>query len=127
MCFATSPRRSTGKFLTTRKGLPVDTFGRMKEGAGLSAGQAILTYVNQAPHPSAAKVFINWFLSRDGQMAVQEPQGNEPAYNSLRDDIPKDHLPPRAQRQKGVNYIRLWGPSVWDRSAITDLVSEMAK
>jgi len=43
------------------QGLPVDMFGRMKEGAGLSAGQAILTLVNQAPHPNTARVFINWF------------------------------------------------------------------
>ena len=50
------------------QGIPVDMFGRMKEGAGLSAGQAILTLVNQAPHANAAKVFINWFLSRDGKL-----------------------------------------------------------
>jgi iron(III) transport system substrate-binding protein len=112
------------------KGLPVevlDAHTMRKDGVGLEAGGTMIALANKAPHPNAAKVLVNWFLSRDGQMAVQEPQGNEPAYNSLRDDIPKDHLPPRAQRQKAGNYIRLWGPSVWDRSAITDLVSEMAK
>ena len=112
------------------KGLPVevlDAHTMKKDGVGLEAGGTMIALANKAPHPNAAKVLINWFLSREGQMAVQTPQGNEAAYNSLREDIPKEHLPSWAQRQKSVNYIRLWGPAVWDRSAITDLVSEMAK
>jgi iron(III) transport system substrate-binding protein len=112
------------------KGLPVevlDAHTMKKDGVGLEAGGTMIALANKAPHPYAAKVLINWFLSREGQMAVQTPQGNEAAYNSLREDIPKEQLPSWAQRQKTVNYIRLWGPSVWDRSAITDLVNEMAK
>jgi iron(III) transport system substrate-binding protein len=89
------------------QGLPVDTFGRMKEGAGLSAGQAILTYVNQAPHPNAAKVFINWFLSRDGQLNFQKALGkaDEGSPDSLRIDIPKDDVDPKSRRLDGVNYL----------------------
>ncbi len=89
------------------QGLPVDTFGRMKEGAGLSAGQAILTYVNQAPHPSAAKVFINWFLSRDGQLNFQKALGkaDEGSPDSLRIDIPKDDVDPKSRRLDGVKYL----------------------
>jgi len=112
------------------KGLPVEVLDAhimKKDGVGLEAGGTMIALGNKGPHPNAAKVLVNWFLSREGQMAVQIPQGNEAAYNSLRDDIPKDHLAASAQRQKAVNYIRLWGPSVWDRSAITDLVNEMAK
>lgn len=112
------------------KGVPVDMLDAhalKKDGVGLEAGGTMLALANRAPHPNAAKVLINWFLSREGQMAVQKPGPNEAGYNSLREDIPKEHLPSWAQRQKGVNYIRLWGPAVWDRSPITDLVSEMAK
>jgi len=89
------------------QGLPVDTFGRMKEGAGLSAGQAILTYVNQAPHPNAAKVFINWFLSRDGQLNFQKALGkaDEGSPDSLRIDIPKDDVDPKSRRVDGVKYL----------------------
>jgi iron(III) transport system substrate-binding protein len=89
------------------QGLPVDTFGRMKEGAGLSAGQAILTYVNQAPHPNAAKVFINWFLSRDGQLNFQKALGkaDEGSPDSLRIDIPKDDVDPKSRRLDGVQYL----------------------
>jgi iron(III) transport system substrate-binding protein len=89
------------------QGLPVDTFGRMKEGAGLSAGQATLTYVNQAPHPNAAKVFINWFLSRDGQLNFQKALGkaDEGSPDSLRIDIAKDDVDPKSRRMDGVKYL----------------------
>ena len=89
------------------QGLPVDTFGRMKEGAGLSAGQAILTMVNQAPHANAAKVFINWFLSRDGQLNFQKALGkaDEGSPDSLRIDIPKDDVDPKSRRLDGVKYL----------------------
>ena len=89
------------------QGLPVDTFGRMKEGAGLSAGQAILTYVNQASHPNAAKVFVNWFLSRDGQLNFQKALGkaDEGSPDSLRIDIPKDDVDPKSRRLDGVKYL----------------------
>ena len=80
-------------------------FGRMKEGAGLSAGQAILTLVNQAPHPNAAKVFINWFLSRDGQINFQKALGkaDEGSPDSLRIDIPKDDVDPKAAASTASN------------------------
>ena len=89
------------------QGLPVDMFGRMKEGAGLSAGQAILTLVNQAPHANAAKVFINWFLSRDGQLNFQKALGkaDEGSPDSLRIDIPKDDVDPKSRRIDGVKYV----------------------
>ena len=111
------------------KGLPVevlDAHVMKKDGVGLEAGGTMIALANKAPHPNAAKVLINWFLSREGQMAVQKTGAGEPGYNSLRDDIPKEHLPAWAQRQRSVNYIRLWGSAVWDRSSITDLVNEMA-
>lgn len=91
----------------TVQGLPVDTFGRMKEGAGLSAGQAILTLINQAPHAHAAKVFVNWFLSRDGQANFQRALGkaDEGSPDSLRIDIPKDDVDPKSKRIDGVKYL----------------------
>lgn len=89
------------------KGLPVDTFGRMKEGAGLSAGPAILTDINQAPHPNAPKVFINRFLSRDGQLNFQKAPGeaDEGSPDSRRIDIPKDEVDPKSRRLDGDKYL----------------------
>jgi iron(III) transport system substrate-binding protein len=113
-----------------KKGLPVDVLDGhafKKDGVGLEAGGTMVALVNKAPHPNAAKVLLNWFLSREGQITVQKTGPDEPGQNSLREDIPKEHLPSWAQRQKGTKYIRLWGPDVWDRTPIRELVTELTK
>lgn len=112
------------------QGLPVDVLDAhafKKEGVGLEAGGTMLALVNKAPHPNAAKVLINWFLSREGQLAIQKTGANDPGQNSLREDIPKENLPATLQRQKGVKYVRLWGADVWDRDAVAKFVNELVK
>jgi iron(III) transport system substrate-binding protein len=106
---------ATGKFpicvfcnnstLETMKvqGLPVEKFGLMKEGAGLSSGGGNVTLINRAPHPNAAKVFINWYLSREGQLAVQSLEGG--FSNSRRMDISREMIPPDRRLEAGVNYV----------------------
>lgn len=111
-----------------RQGLPVEVFDPhavKKDGVGLESGGTMISLANRAPHPNAAKVLMNWFLSREGQVAVQKGAPNELGPNSLREDIPKDDIPPWAQRQKGAPYIRLWGSEVWDRAKVRKLVSEL--
>ncbi|HTN70196.1 MAG TPA: hypothetical protein VMO00_03820, partial [Methylomirabilota bacterium] len=90
-----------------QQGLPIESFGLMKEGAALSAGQGFLTLVNQAPHPNAAKVFVNWFLSREGQLNFQRAlaEAEEGGPDSLRTDIPKDDVLPKSRRLSGVKYL----------------------
>jgi iron(III) transport system substrate-binding protein len=112
------------------QGLPVDVLDAhafKQDGVGLEAGGTMLAFANRAPHPNAAKVLINWFLSREGQMAIQKTGANDPGQNSLREDIPKEHLPASLQRQKGVQYIRLWGAEVWDRDSVTKFVNDLVK
>jgi len=112
------------------QGLPVDMVNAhafRKDGVALEAGGTMIALPNRAPHPNASKVLINWFLSREGQMAVQKTGPGDPGQNSLREDIPKEHLPAWAQRQAGVQYIRLWGPEVWNRTSIRDFVIGLAK
>jgi iron(III) transport system substrate-binding protein len=112
------------------QGLPVDVLDAhtfRQDGVGLEAGGTMLALANRAPHPNAAKVLINWFLSREGQTAVQKTGANDPGQNSLREDIPKEYLPASLQRQKGVQYIRLWGAEVWDRDSVTKFVNDLVK
>lgn len=40
--------------------------------------------MNKAPHPNAAKVFLNWFLTREGQLAWNKARNS----NSRRTDVP---------------------------------------
>ena len=72
-----------------RQGLPVDELTSLKaEGSHLSSGAGSIALINRASHPNGARVFINWFLSRQGQMAWQKSTDR----NSLRTDIPKESL-----------------------------------
>ncbi|MDP2645659.1 MAG: extracellular solute-binding protein [Desulfobacterales bacterium] len=52
-------------------------------GARQTNGFGNVMLINRAPHPNAAKVFINWFLSRAGQKAHVEATTN----NSRRLDV----------------------------------------
>ena len=90
--------------IAKRQGLPVDSFGLMKEGAGLIVSGGSISIVNRAPHPNAAKVFINWYLSREGQTAVQSAGGG--TANSRRIDIPKDMVPAQTEAPEGRNVYR---------------------
>lgn len=68
LCFFCSTQVERAK----QQGLPVDSFGILKEGANLVFGGGTIGLVNRAPHPNAAKLFINWFLSREGQLAAYQ-------------------------------------------------------
>jgi iron(III) transport system substrate-binding protein len=86
------------------QGLPVSWFApeHLKEGAYITAGSGGVALINKAPHPSAAKVGLNWLLSREGQIAYQRifTEGND-GPDSLRIDIPKDKLPRGNRRPEG--------------------------
>lgn len=63
-----------------------------------SFGSAML--INKAPHPNAAKVFLNWLLGKEGQTAWSKAMN----HSSRRLDIPTDHLPPYTVPKPGVKY-----------------------
>jgi iron(III) transport system substrate-binding protein len=99
------------------QGLPVEKFGLMKEGAGLSSGGGAITLINRAPHANAAKVFINWYLSREGQIALQSVEGG--FSNSRRMDIPRDMIPPDRRLQEGIQYVTV---DSWDRMSVEPML-----
>jgi iron(III) transport system substrate-binding protein len=86
------------------QGLPVSWFApeHLKEGAYITAGSGGVALINKAPHLNAAKIALNWLLSRDGQIAYQRifTQGND-GPDSLRIDIPKDRVPRGNRRPQG--------------------------
>ena len=86
--------------------LPVDKINyALKEGSFMPFGNGILALINPTPHPNAAKVFINWFLSRSGQMSFQAitAAAGDPR-NSARIDISKVNVPEEEIPKPGVNY-----------------------
>jgi iron(III) transport system substrate-binding protein len=92
-----------------KQGLPVAGFGPndLKEGGSLGGGDSsVIVLFNRAPNPNAAKVFLNWYLSRRGQMTWQRVMNlrvEEPS-NSMRIDIPTDDVLPEARRIEGRKY-----------------------
>jgi iron(III) transport system substrate-binding protein len=111
------------------QGLPVDLVepSLFKEGVGVETRAKTLVLMNKAPHPNAAKVFVNWFLSREGQSDFQKTSGkfvDAGAEGSLRTDIPKDDIPPRNRLDPGVRYIPQWNPDYFDMKPIAKLITE---
>jgi iron(III) transport system substrate-binding protein len=109
------------------QGLPVEDFDttRWKEGSSFSSGGGSLSLPNQAPHPNAAKVFINWFLSRRGQIALQKLGDVDDPPNSRRIDIPKDDVPPANRMVPDAKYFDVVKPEYADQKPITDLAKEI--
>ncbi|MBM2811010.1 MAG: Extracellular solute-binding protein [Chloroflexi bacterium] len=64
-------------------------------------GGGAVSLVEGGPNPNAGKVFVNWLLSRDGQMSWQE----HIRAGSLRLDVPKDHLDQDTLPRPGLRYI----------------------
>jgi iron(III) transport system substrate-binding protein len=113
-----------------QQGLPVDTFGpkAFKEGGGLVQQFGTVTLVNKAPHPNAAKVFINWLLSRKGQIALQKTLINsESPPDSLRIDIPKDDVPLLSRRVEGVSYLDTSKPGWQEMKPVIQIMNEALK
>jgi len=109
------------------QGLPVDDFEttKWKEGASFTAGGGSLSFLNQAPHPNAAKVFINWFLSRRGQIALQKRGDVVEPPNSRRIDIPKDDVPVANRLAPDGKYFDVVKPEYADVKPLNDLIREI--
>jgi len=63
---------------------------QMREGGFLASAIGTVGLVNKAPHPNAAKLYVNWLLSKEGQTEMSRGA----AYASARVDIPTNHLEP---------------------------------
>ena len=101
------------------QGLPVDIVTHtLKEGDYVAGGQGVVSLITPAPHPSAAKIFLNWFLSREGQSLFQElsVKSGQINANSRRMDIPKDMIRPEYRLREDAVY---WenGPTVDQETA----------
>ena len=82
--------------------------------------------MNRAPHPNAAKVFINWLLSREGQIAFQKVLSlPEDPKDSRRVDVPKDDIPLQDRRKDGMKYFDLDDPDTKDIRPVMKLLDEV--
>jgi len=111
------------------QGLPVEEFEvfRWKETPGISSGSnGSIALMNRAPHPNAARVFINWLLSRDGQASFQKIMNSENLLvESMRVDIPKDPVPAAKRRVPGLKYIMMDTPERSNQEPVNKLLKEI--
>ena len=83
-----------------KEGLPIAAL-ELPDLPGLtSAGFGQIALLNGAPHPNAAKVFINWMASKEGSEIFARAMAVSPT----RSDIDESFLPPRVIPQPGVKY-----------------------
>ena len=108
--------------------LPVESVTHtLKEGDYIAAGQGVISLIAPAPHPHAAQIFLNWFLSREGQTLFQEQsvKSGQRNANSRRTDIPKDIIAAEYRLKHDVVF---WenGPNVDQETAeATKLLKEI--
>jgi iron(III) transport system substrate-binding protein len=104
-----------------KKGLPVDVIDAPDEESHMSGGFGHVAAVQKAPHPGATKIFVNWLLSKEGQIKWQEKTDN----NSLRIDISKKMLsdPASVPKENG-KYMISSLPQYADVEPVLKIVDE---
>ncbi len=102
-----------------KKGLPVGVlYGLPREGY-MSGQFGHIALIKQMPHPNATRVFLNWILSREGQIQWQKKTDN----NSLRMDIPKEMLTDQREVPKaGEKYLNASLPQYEDVTPVLKIV-----
>ncbi len=90
-----------------KEGLPLAPIYELSDLPGtLSAGVGQLALMNKAPHPNAARVFINWMASKDGLELFSRNRGGAPTRNDI-DEL--SFLPEQAVPKPGVEYFDSFG------------------
>lgn len=93
----------TQAFEMKKKGLPIELFGSaaLQEGGVISASNGTIMVPRNAPHSNAAKVYLDYLFSREGQHAWSKATG----LTSRRLDVPSDHIPEVLVPKEGVKYL----------------------
>ena len=75
-----------------KQGVPIAIVDprELREGTDVSPANGNLALFNRAPNPNAAKIYINWLLSKEGQTSFARANG----YVSARLDVPTEHTEP---------------------------------
>jgi iron(III) transport system substrate-binding protein len=124
--FASPGNRSIGK--AREQGLPLGIFkaDHFKEGVALLTAAGSGALLKRAPHPNAAKLAMNWLLSREGQIAFQKNYVRETgAADSFRTDIPKDEIPVEFRRKEGVKYLDIDSAEYIDPKPVQDFYNKL--
>jgi len=121
ICFLCRLRRAQ------EQGLPVAEISpyHFKEVPGIGSNNGAIGLMNSQPHPSAAKVFINWYLSREGQIAFRQANNTieDETTTSMREDLPANVVPEAARRRKEIDYIEISRHDWMEWKPVGDLIN----
>ena len=90
---------STDMDVMASLGLPVDRLERTLAEGGTVEIRGTMTVLKNAPHPKAAQLFVNWYLSRDGQQATLDLVNDDDPSPSLRTDLTQGKVTDRQWNQ----------------------------
>jgi iron(III) transport system substrate-binding protein len=91
-----------------KDGFKVKWVGPFTDAAGtVSAGFGLTNFIKDPPHPNAAKLFLNWILMKDGQIAWNKSQ----ATVSVRTDVDNSWLTEDIVPKPGLDYFDTYD---WD-------------
>jgi iron(III) transport system substrate-binding protein len=84
------------------EGFSIKTIYRLPDfvPGSVSSAQGLVALLNKAPHPNAARVFVNWIASKEGLEIYARPQLNA----TTRNDIDESFVRPDEIPRPGVNY-----------------------
>ncbi|SRR5579884_485640 len=90
----------TNEFLS--RGLPLKHVpsSQLAEGAYTTSGNGTLVVFKEPPHPNATKLYLDYFLSKEGQTAWTNTAG----VASYRKDVPHDKVADYLVPKEGVTY-----------------------
>jgi iron(III) transport system substrate-binding protein len=85
-----------------KDGFPIEPLPHFPEAPGVTTGAfGVVVMLDQAPHPNAAKLFVNWMAMREGQETWCRAEQSATA----RHDVDNVWLPPHMVPQRGVSYL----------------------
>ncbi len=87
------------------RGLPLKLLRpeTLKEGSYVTTGNGGMAIPRNAPHPNALRVYVDFLLSPEGQLAWSKASG----FASLRRDVPKGHVLDVLVPKEGTPYVDL--------------------
>ena len=110
-----------------KEGIPLEPVYTLSDLPGsLSAGVGQVALMADAPHPNAAKLFVNWIASKEGLELFARTRGGSPTRNDI-DEL--SFLPPEIIPKPGVAYFDTydWEFTVTTKEQIRVRMSELLR
>jgi len=110
-----------------KEGLPLYPIYSLSDLPGsLSAGVGQVALMSNAPHPNAAKLFVNWIASKEGLEVFSRTRGGAPTRNDVNE---LSFLPAETVPKPGVTYFDTydWEFTLTTKEKIRARMSELLK